>query len=95
MEALTATDGFDAMAKLQNYTPDLILLDVEMPRMDGYELATQIRNNPDLKHLPIIMITSRTGIKHREKAKKLGINRYLGKPFNDTELMENIRDLLS
>jgi chemosensory pili system protein ChpA (sensor histidine kinase/response regulator) len=95
MEALTATDGFDAMAKLQNYTPDLILLDVEMPRMDGYELATQIRNNPDLKHLPIIMITSRTGMKHREKAKKLGINRYLGKPFNDTELMENIRDLLS
>ncbi len=95
MEALTAKDGFDAMAKLQTYTPDLILLDVEMPRMDGYELATQIRNNPDLKHLPIIMITSRTGIKHREKAKKLGINRYLGKPFNDIELMENIRDLLS
>ncbi len=95
MEALTAKDGFDAMAKLQTYIPDLILLDVEMPRMDGYELATQIRNNPDLKHLPIIMITSRTGIKHREKAKKLGINRYLGKPFNDIELMENIRDLLS
>jgi len=95
MEALTAKDGFDAMAKLQTYTPDLILLDVEMPRMDGYELATQIRNNPDLKHLPIIMITSRTGIKHREKAQKLGINRYLGKPFNDIELMENIRDLLS
>ncbi len=95
MEALTATDGFDAMAKLQTYTPDLMLLDVEMPRMDGYELATQIRNNPDLKHLPIIMITSRTGIKHREKAKKLGINRYLGKPFNDADLMENIRDLLS
>jgi len=95
METLTAKDGFDAMAKLQTYTPDLMLLDVEMPRMDGYELATQIRNNPDLKHLPIIMITSRTGIKHREKAQKLGINRYLGKPFNDIELMENIRDLLS
>jgi chemosensory pili system protein ChpA (sensor histidine kinase/response regulator) len=95
MEALTATDGFDAMAKLQTYKPDLILLDVEMPRMDGYELATQIRNNSDLKHLPIIMITSRTGMKHREKARKLGINRYLGKPFNDTELLENIKDLLS
>ncbi len=95
MEVLTAKDGFDAIAKLQTYTPDLMLLDVEMPRMDGYELATQIRNNPDLKHLPIIMITSRTGMKHREKAQKLGINRYLGKPFNDTELMENIRDLLS
>ena len=95
MEVLTAKDGFDAIAKLQTYTPDLMLLDVEMPRMDGYELATQIRNNPDLKHLPIIMITSRTGVKHREKATKLGINRYLGKPFNDTELMENIRDLLA
>lgn len=95
MEVLTAKDGLDAVGQLQEHTPDLMLLDVEMPRMDGYELATQVRNNPDLKHIPIIMITSRTGTKHRDKAEKIGINRYLGKPFNETELLENINALLA
>ncbi len=94
LEVLTAKDGIDAISQLQEHIPDLMLLDVEMPRMDGYELATQVRNNPDLKHIPIIMITSRTGTKHRDKAEKIGINRYLGKPFNETELLENIRALL-
>ena len=94
MEVLTAKDGVDAVAQLQEMVPDLMLLDVEMPRMDGYELATQVRNNPDWKHIPIIMITSRTGTKHRDRAEKIGINRYLGKPFNETELLENINALL-
>ena len=94
LEVFTAKDGIDAISQLQEHIPDLMLLDVEMPRMDGYELATQVRNNPDLKHIPIIMITSRTGAKHRDKAEKIGINRYLGKPFNETELLENIRALL-
>ena len=95
MEVLTAKDGVDAVAQLQEHIPDLMLLDVEMPRMDGYELATQVRNNPDWKHIPIIMITSRTGAKHRDRAEKIGINRYLGKPFNETELLENITTLLA
>ncbi len=95
MEVLTAKDGVDAVAQLQEHIPDLMLLDIEMPRMDGYELATQIRNTPNLKHIPIIMITSRTGTKHRDKAEKIGINRYLGKPFNETELLENINALLA
>ncbi len=95
MEVLTAKDGVDAVAQLQEHIPDLMLLDVEMPRMDGYELATQVRNTPELKHIPIIMITSRTGAKHRDKAEKIGINRYLGKPFNETELLENINALLA
>lgn len=95
MEVITAKDGVDAVAQLQETTPDLMLLDVEMPRMDGYELATQVRNNPDWKHIPIIMITSRTGTKHRDRAEKIGINRYLGKPFNETELLENINALLT
>ena len=95
MEVLTAKDGVDAVAQLQEAIPDLMLLDVEMPRMDGYELATQVRNNPDWKHIPIIMITSRTGTKHRDRAEKIGINRYLGKPFNETELLENINALLT
>ncbi|MFK5969731.1 MAG: Hpt domain-containing protein [Candidatus Marithrix sp.] len=95
MNVITAKDGIDAIAKLQEHIPDLMLLDVEMPRMDGYELATQVRNNDDLKHIPIIMITSRTGAKHRDKAEKIGINRYLGKPFNETELLNNINTLLA
>jgi len=95
MEVLTAKDGVDAVAQLQEHIPDLMLLDVEMPRMDGYELATQVRNTANLKHIPIIMITSRTGTKHRDRAEKIGINRYLGKPFNETELLENINALLA
>lgn len=95
MEVFTAKDGVDAVAQLQEHVPDLMLLDVEMPRMDGYELATQVRNTGNLKHIPIIMITSRTGAKHRDRAEKIGINRYLGKPFNETELLENINDLLN
>jgi len=94
MEVLTAKDGVDAISQLQEHTPDLMLLDVEMPRMDGYELATQVRNTPELKEVPIIMITSRTGTKHRDRAEKIGINRYLGKPFNETELIEVINTLL-
>lgn len=94
MEVLTAKDGVDAFAQLQEHIPDLMLLDVEMPRMDGYELATQVRNAPELKHIPIIMITSRTGTKHRDRADKIGVNRYLGKPFNEPELLENIQSLL-
>ncbi len=95
MNVITAKDGIDAIAQLQEHIPDLMLLDVEMPRMDGYELATQVRNNNDLKHIPIIMITSRTGAKHRDKAEKIGINRYLGKPFNEKELLNNINSLLA
>ncbi len=95
MEVITAKDGVDAIAQLQEHIPDLMLLDVEMPRMDGYELATQIRNTPEWKQIPIIMITSRTGTKHRDRAEKIGIDRYLGKPFNETELLENINALLN
>ncbi len=94
LEVLTAKDGFDAIAQLQKQVPDLLLLDVEMPRMDGYELATQVRNNQEWEEIPIIMVTSRTGVKHREKADKIGINRYLGKPYTENELLENINVLL-
>jgi chemosensory pili system protein ChpA (sensor histidine kinase/response regulator) len=82
------------MGKLQDDIPDLMLLDIEMPRMDGYELATHIRNTESLKNVPIIMITSRTGEKHRLRAIELGVNRYLGKPYKESELLENIREIL-
>ena len=92
---MTAKDGIDALDKLQDQIPDVMLLDIEMPRMDGFELATAMRNDDRLKDIPIIMITSRTGDKHRDRAAKIGVNAYLGKPFQEPELLENIESLLN
>ncbi len=94
MKVITAKDGVDAVAKLQDNMPDVMLLDIEMPRMDGYEVATHVRNDERLKNLPIIMITSRTGSKHREKAMEIGVNQYLGKPYQEDELMQTINELI-
>ncbi|MGD8573684.1 MAG: response regulator, partial [Gammaproteobacteria bacterium] len=94
MRVETAKDGVDALAKLQEYRPDVMLLDIEMPRMDGYELATHMRNDSELKAIPIIMITSRTGEKHRNRAMEIGVNRYLGKPYQEAELLETIQSLV-
>ncbi len=90
MNVLTAKDGVDAMALLQDHIPDVLLLDIEMPRMDGFEVATEIRRDPRLKDLPIIMITSRTGQKHRERAMAIGVNDYLGKPYQESVLLDSI-----
>ncbi len=95
MEVLTAKDGLDAVEKLHDRIPDLMLLDIEMPRMDGYELATQIRNNKAWKHLPIIMITSRSTKKYREKAEEIGVDGYLSKPYEENDLLNNINELLT
>ncbi len=95
LKVLLAKDGIDATNILQDHKPDLMLLDIEMPRMDGFELATYIRNDERLKDLPIIMITSRTGSKHKEKAMAIGVNQYLGKPYQEEELMKNINSLLA
>lgn len=90
MNVLTAKDGIDAIALLEEHTPDLMLLDIEMPRMDGFEVAIQVRNDPRLARLPIIMITSRTGQKHRDRAMAIGVNDYLGKPYQESVLLESI-----
>ncbi len=95
IQVLTAKDGVDALALLQEQVPDVLLLDIEMPRMDGYELATNMRNDERLKHIPIIMITSRTGEKHRDRAMLIGVNRYMGKPFQEHDLLANIQALLA
>ncbi len=94
IHVLLAKDGIDATNQLIDVKPDLMLLDIEMPRMDGFELATYIRNDDRLKDLPIIMITSRTGEKHKEKAFEIGVNQYLGKPYQEEELLENINEIL-
>lgn len=90
MSVLTAKDGVDAMALLQEHRPDVLLLDIEMPRMDGFEVATRIRRDERLKDLPIIMITSRTGQKHRDRAMAIGVNEYLGKPYQESLLLQSI-----
>ncbi len=92
-KVVTAKDGVDALQKLQKIVPNMILLDIEMPRMDGYELAAQIRKDQRVADVPIIMITSRTGDKHRSRAMEVGVERYLGKPYNEAELLKHINEL--
>lgn len=91
---IAAKDGVEALQLLQDHMPDVMLLDIEMPRMDGFEVAKNIRTSSRLKDLPIIMITSRTGEKHRERAFSLGVNKYMGKPYQEDLLLGNINELL-
>jgi chemosensory pili system protein ChpA (sensor histidine kinase/response regulator) len=95
MRVLTARDGLDAVAMLQEHTPDIILLDIEMPRMDGYEVAAHVRADPRLQGTPIIMITSRVGEKHRARAIELGVDDYLGKPYQESQLIDAILPLVA
>jgi chemosensory pili system protein ChpA (sensor histidine kinase/response regulator) len=95
MRVLTARDGVDAMEMLQEHTPDIILLDIEMPRMDGYEVATQVRADPRLSGIPIIMITSRVGEKasrarHRDRRRRLSRQAVPG-----AQLLEAIEPLIA
>ena len=94
LEVATAKDGLDALERMADIVPDLMLLDIEMPRMDGYELATAMKADPRLRDVPIVMITSRTGDKHRQRAFEIGVERYLGKPYQEVELMRNVFELL-
>jgi chemosensory pili system protein ChpA (sensor histidine kinase/response regulator) len=94
MRVLTAKDGVDAVSLLQEHLPDIILLDIEMPRMDGYEVAAHVRNDPRLKEIPIVMITSRVSEKHRARAIELGVDDYLGKPYQESQLLDAIEPLV-
>jgi chemosensory pili system protein ChpA (sensor histidine kinase/response regulator) len=89
-EVITAKDGLDALQMLQDVIPDVMLLDIEMPRMDGFELTKTMRADAQLARVPIIMITSRTADKHRDHAMNLGVNAYLGKPFQEEELLAHV-----
>jgi len=86
-EFVTAKDGVDALQQLQDLRPSVILLDVEMPRMDGFEFARNVRADEATKSIPIIMITSRTAEKHRSRAIELGVNEYMGKPYQEDQLL--------
>ncbi|MEZ5478775.1 MAG: response regulator [Thiolinea sp.] len=86
-----ARDGLEALEKLNSFEPDLMLMDIEMPRMDGFEVLEVVRQNPRWQTLPIIMISSRTAEKHREHAEQLGATDFLGKPYQNQELLELIQ----
>ncbi len=90
-----AADGLQALERLADELPTVVLSDIEMPRMDGFDLARNIRADARLKHLPIIMITSRIAEKHREHAMELGVNNYLGKPYSEEELLSLVRHYCS
>ncbi len=84
----------DALAVMEENVPDVVLLDIEMPRMDGYQVAEHMRADARLKQVPIIMITSRVGEKHRARAMELGVDEYLGKPYQESQLLEAIAPLV-
>ena len=92
---LTAKDGIEALKVMQEEIPAVILLDIEMPRMDGFEVATRVRASGDLREIPIVMITSRTGEKHRQRAMELGVDHYMGKPYQEEHLLETLNQLLT
>ena len=94
-EVVVAKDGVDAISQLEDVTPDIMLLDIEMPRMDGFEVASLVRHNSRLERMPIVMITSRTGEKHRERAFSIGVDAYMGKPFVEQNLLDTVRELLT
>ncbi len=90
----TAKDGLDALQAIAEETPDVILLDIEMPRMDGFEFTKTLKSDPAHAHIPIVMITSRTADKHRARAAELGVDLYLGKPYQEEELLRHLREML-
>lgn len=94
-EVITARDGVDATEQMQDRIPDVLLLDVEMPRMDGYQVAKYVRADARLRHIPIIMITSRAGTKHRSRGLKAGANTYLSKPYKESELLKEVEKSLA
>ncbi len=92
---ITAKDGVDALEQLLTATPDVIIADIEMPRMDGFDLTRNVRADKRLKNVPIIMITSRTAEKHQRYAEEVGVNHYLGKPYDEDILLGLIRNFVT
>lgn len=89
-QVMLAKDGVDALEQLQSVTPAVMLVDIEMPRMDGFDLTRNVRDDERTRHIPIIMITSRTAAKHRNYAMEIGVNEYLGKPYQENLLLKLI-----
>jgi chemosensory pili system protein ChpA (sensor histidine kinase/response regulator) len=93
-QVVTAKDGIEALQQLRETLPAVMLVDIEMPRMDGFDLTRNVRADARLRHIPIIVISSRTADKHRSQATALGVNAFLGKPYQEAELLERISAFL-
>ena len=91
-EVITATDGFDALAKIADSQPAIIFVDIMMPRLDGYQTCALIKNNVDFQSTPVIMLSSKDGLFDRAKGRIVGSDQYLTKPFSKDELLSAIRD---
>ncbi|HLS87000.1 MAG TPA: response regulator, partial [Burkholderiales bacterium] len=89
-QVLTAKDGLDALQQLKDALPAVMLVDIEMPRMDGFDLTKNVRGDPRTAGIPIVMISSRTADKHRNQAAQLGVNAFLGKPYQEAELLQHV-----
>lgn len=95
LDVILARDGVEALGFLHEQKPDVVLTDIEMPRMDGFELLGAIRNDEQTRNVPVIMISSRTGQKHRSRAEALGVSAYLGKPYSEADLIERIESFIT
>ncbi|MEO0443031.1 MAG: twitching motility response regulator PilG [Pseudomonadota bacterium] len=89
-QVVTATDGFDALAKIADSRPDIIFVDIMMPRLDGYQTCALIKNNSEFKKTPVIMLSSKDGLFDKAKGRIVGSDQYLTKPFSKTELLNSI-----
>jgi len=92
---IPASDGVDALAQLQRLTPHVMLVDIEMPRMDGLTFTSTVRRMPNLRHIPIVIISSFTDEEYRKRARDLGVNVYLNKPYDERELLGHIRRFMT
>lgn len=90
-EVVTAIDGFEALAKIAQTNPDIIFVDVMMPRLDGYQTCALLKNNQQFQHIPVIMLSSKDGLFDQAKGKIVGSDQYLTKPFSKEELLEAVR----
>ena len=89
-EVVTAVDGFDALAKIADTRPDIIFVDIMMPRLDGYQTCALIKNNKEFKSTPVVMLSSKDGLFDRAKGRIVGSDQYLTKPFSRAELLDAI-----
>jgi twitching motility two-component system response regulator PilG len=92
---ITATDGFDALAKIADSHPEIIFVDIMMPRLDGYQTCALIKNNSEFKTTPVVMLSSKDGLFDKAKGRIVGSDRYITKPFSKEELLGTIRTLVS
>jgi twitching motility two-component system response regulator PilG len=90
-KVLTATDGFEALAKIADHGPDIIFVDIMMPRLDGYQTCALIKNNPKFRSTPVIMLSSKDGLFDRARGRIVGSDQYLTKPFTRDELVSAVR----